>query len=58
MDYLTEVRNNLQAAKDRKAVKIAEENRKQRGAKIGIILLIAVMFTVIILFGDNVANWC
>ncbi|KKN85479.1 hypothetical protein LCGC14_0277980 [marine sediment metagenome] len=58
MDYLTEVRNNLQAAKDRKAIAIAEENRKQRGAKFGIILLIAVMFTVIILFGDNIANWC
>ena len=57
MDYLTEVRNNLQRAAAMKAAERAEEARQQRWVKIGIVLMLLTVAAVVILFGDNVANW-
>jgi len=57
MDYLTEVRNNLQKAAALKAAERAEEARQQRWVKIGIVLMLLTVAAVVILFGDNVANW-
>jgi hypothetical protein len=57
MDYLTEVRRNLQAAADKKAAKRAEESRKQRGAKIAVICLLVGVGVIIALFGEPGINF-
>lgn len=57
MDYLTEVRRNMQAASDKQAAERAIETRKQRGAKICLIILLVGVFTVIAIFGNPNINF-
>ena len=56
-DYLNEVRDNLNAAASRKQAERKAEARKQFWAKVVVIGLLLTVFTAVILFGDNVANW-
>ena len=57
MDYLAEVRNNLQAAQARKDAERAEEARATRWAKIVVVSMLLIVAAFVVMFGDNVANW-
>lgn len=56
-DYLSKVRDNFARAAALKAAERKEEARQTRSAKILLVSFLLIVGVLIVLFGDNVANW-
>ena len=57
-DYMSIVKANLQRAADMKAAERKEEERATRWAKIAVISLLLIVGAAVVIFGNDVANWC
>jgi len=54
-DYLNEVRANLDAAAAKKQAERKSEAKAQRGAKLGLISFLVVIFALVAIFGQHLS---